>query len=302
MHNQPNTKYNDSIYKVDEVRKKALLVFAYIIFLFVVAQVLGIYVGNFIIQDAKHNEVVSTMLVISGPPIGAVESAFYMLFYVLLGAFFMFILIKFYKGNFLFMLIEFSVVSFASSIVFYALIRPFIQGAPELPIVLAIFMGLILATLKLKFSELRNLVAVLSTAGAGALFGFFLTFPAALLFLVLLSIYDYIAVFKTKHMVKMAQSISKKEMSFVITSKQMTMAGEIGFELGTGDMLMPIVLEVSGFQLNPTYSIIIFISSIFALLALFILLSRKKTTLPALPVIAFFNIIFLISAFFLHLV
>lgn len=295
-------KREDAEGKREDAQKKALLVFAYVVLLFALAQVLGIYSGNFIIQDAKQNEVVSNLRIVSEASAAGPESAFYLLFWVLAGAGLMILIIRFYKGNRLFQILEFSVVSFASSIVFYSLIRPLFGADPLPPMALAAGMGLALAALKLAFPVLKNPAAVLSTAGAGAVFGFSLTFLSALVFLILLSLYDYIAVFKTKHMVEMARSISKREMPFVVTSRQMSKAGEIRFELGTGDMLMPIVLEVTGLQISPGYAAVVFISSIFALFALFALLTRQKSVLPALPVIALFNIVFLAAAFLLRLI
>lgn len=276
--------------KEKAAKSGAQAVFFNLLFLFLAAQLLGVYSGVFITQDAKTNEVITQLHVVAEP--GAPASVLYLFFYVLLGALAMYLLVKFYKGDLLFILIEFAVVSFASSIVFYSFLKPLL-ALTEISIIISIVLGLALAFLKAALPGLRNIAAVLATAGAGAVFGFSLTFYAAIIFLILLSIYDYIAVFKTRHMVEIAESLSRRQTSFMISSKQKTEAGEIRFELGTGDMLLPIILGVSGFQINPIYSAIVLVASVFSLFVLFILLTRKKAVLPALPVIAICNLLFL---------
>ncbi|MFA5077684.1 MAG: presenilin family intramembrane aspartyl protease, partial [Candidatus Micrarchaeia archaeon] len=221
-----------------EAKRKTLSLFSSIASLFILTQALGLYSGTFIIDDARGNEIVSSLGMVSAQPGSGLESAFYMLMYVLFGALAMFLVLKFYKGDFLLRLIEFAVISVSSSIVFYALLKPLLH-ITMLSAGLAIILALAFAAAKMIHPGLRNIAAVVATAGAGAVFGFSLGFFPALVFLVLLSIYDYIAVFKTKHMVEMADAVSKKQMAFVISSREKTEHGEIGFELGTGDMLMP---------------------------------------------------------------
>jgi presenilin-like A22 family membrane protease len=75
----------------------------------------------------------------------------------------------------------------------------------------------------------------------GALLGVSIGVLPVIVFLILLAAYDYIAVFKTKHMVTMAKAVAKKNLSFTFalpTQKHQ-------FELGTGDLVMPLVFSVS---------------------------------------------------------
>ncbi|MEW6528431.1 MAG: presenilin family intramembrane aspartyl protease [Candidatus Micrarchaeota archaeon] len=267
---------------------KIVLIFAHIILLFIAAQILGLHTGNFIIQDAKHNEIVKNMQIVS---VSNEFSTFYIFFYVLLGTLIMYLIIKFYRGELLFILLEFAIISFSSSVVFYSFLRPMFLEFNAM--VIAIALGLCFGFSKIAFPQLKNTAAVISAAGAGAVFGLSFNFHQALLFLVLLSIYDYIAVFKTKHMVKMAMVLSKRETAFLISSVQQSTRGEIRFELGTGDIIVPIILGVSGYQINLMYSIITFSASVFSLFVLFILIAKEKTVLSALPIIALCNFIFL---------
>lgn len=271
----------------NSIMHKIIMVFGYLLLLFIVTQIIGFYTGLFIIEDARHNEIISGLI-----QKNTEVNIFQLFLYILLASFLMYLLVKFYKAELLFVLLEFGVISFSSSIVFYSVLKPLIMET-QFSVIISVALGLAFAFLKIVFPVFRNLAAVIATAGAGAVFGFSLTFYNALIFLILLSIYDYIAVFKTKHMVELARLFSERKTCFMVSSSQKTEKGEIRLELGTGDMLLPIILEISGFQINPIYSAIIFVASVFSLFVLFVLLAKKKVTLPALPIIAICNLVFL---------
>ena len=277
--------------------RRFIEVSAYIVLLFLISQALGLYAGAFIIRDASENEVVSQFFIIQSQAISGSGqdqnfSALVMFASVMAGAGVMYLLVRFYSGRLLFMLVEFGAVSVASSIVFYSLTKPFLPDT-ALSMAVSIICGLIFAGLKLVFPQLKNAAAILATAGAGAAIGFQISFETSLILLVLLSVYDYIAVFKTKHMVALATSASKQEMPFMVSSRKKTEKGEIKVELGTGDMVMPIVLGVSGMQIGPLHAGIVFIASLLSVISLLFLLGQKKQIIPALPIIAVFNLVFL---------
>ncbi|MFH1471122.1 MAG: presenilin family intramembrane aspartyl protease, partial [Candidatus Micrarchaeota archaeon] len=81
----------------------------------------------------------------------------------------------------------------------------------------ALLFALVLAIAKYKMPSLKNTVAVISSAGVGALFGISLDVLPAVLFIVGLSVYDVIAVFYTKHMLTMAREMGKRQMSFSVS-------------------------------------------------------------------------------------
>lgn len=270
--------------------RRVLGVFLSIFGMFIAAQALGIYAGTFIIMDAVHNEVVSKLMVIPGG--GPQGNPLLTFVYILAGAALFYLLIRLYKGDLLFILIEIGAVSVASSIVFYSFMRPWIADA-LVAMGLAAVAGIALAVVKFFLPRIRNAVAVIAAAGAGAVFGFSLSFETGLVLLVLMAVYDYIAVFKTRHMVEFAQSISKREMPFAISSAKKTERGVIAMELGTGDIIIPVMLEVSGAGLGLAYPAIVFMASAVSLLVLFMLLARTKMVLPALPIIAAVNLLFL---------
>jgi presenilin-like A22 family membrane protease len=81
----------------------------------------------------------------------------------------------------------------------------------------------------------------LAAAGAGPLIGYNFGIIPVALFLVILAGYDIIAVFYTKHMVTLAKGITKKNLAFTFALP----TKEHDFELGTGDMVIPLVFAVS---------------------------------------------------------
>ena len=100
--------------------------------------------------------------------------------------------------------------------------------------------------------------------------------------LVIISIYDLIAVFKTKHMIKLAKFQSKLNLftGFLIPTKEgiaILGGGDIGFPL----LFASVVMRDIGYG----YS---FVISIFATLGLFFMfyLAKKKKFYPAMPAIS----------------
>lgn len=213
-------------------------VFVGLLLVFLVTQVLGVAVGAILIGEIASGEMEQPTIVTENPddPINAVALIAGILFFT--GMLLLFML--FFKGAKLFRLLELFVVFTASLIVFSAII----PGA-------AFIFAVELVALKLLLPKsvlVRNASAVIAIAGVGALIGVTLGVIPVLVFLILLSVYDFIAVFKTKHMVKLAKGISKRNLSFTVAipTKEHT------FELGTGDLVLPLVFAVSVMNASPS--------------------------------------------------
>ncbi|MBI5884657.1 hypothetical protein HZB89_01015, partial [archaeon] len=132
-----------------------------------------------------------------------------------------------------------------------------------------------------------NISSVVATAGAGALIGVSMALVPIIIFIVLLSVYDLIAVFKTKHMVKMAKHIVKQNLAFTFALPTKVHV----FELGTGDLVIPLVVASSvlkfwhsGFIVNLAAAVLVLFASL-AGLVWTMEISQKKIgrPLPALP-------------------
>jgi presenilin-like A22 family membrane protease len=295
--------------------------------LFAFTQLLGIYAGFMLIFGTaaypEMGEISVNPVQDQNDPMNAVI----FILYILAGAALVILLARFYKGMLGFRLLEAMVVFSASSIVFFAILFPPIfvvaqQNPSSIPLADAIgatspielafvtsfllgaLIGLMLAAAKFLYDDMKNAAAVISSAGVGALFGFSLGFLPAVLFIIGLSIYDYIAVFKTRHMIEMARELSSRQLSFAVTAKSMparkpkekaeeyvdrAMREGERLDLGTGDLSVPLMISVSAAQpgaLGPNgllYALAVAAGSTLSLFLLLKFVSKNKIFLPALP-------------------
>ena len=251
--------------------------------LFMLAQLLGIFTGITILADMYQNPYVEELVVTADTE--EPMNALFLITYILLGAALMIVLIRLFKAYpIVFILMELVLISTASSIVFYAVLRLLLGY--EISTLIAIVMGLVFAALKMVLPGLKNAAAVLATAGVGVIFGISLGLIPLIVFLILLSIYDYLSVFATRHMVELANFVIKKNLAFTVTAKAPPVREgekERRIDLGTGDMIAPIMLEVSALSFNPVATVFVFFGAMISLALFLILVWKKKMVLPALP-------------------
>lgn len=155
---------------------------------------------------------------------------------------------------------------------------------------------------------LHNLCLILAMAGLGATLGLSLTPLMVVIFLIIFSLYDFIAVYKTKHMIKMAKEMIRggvilgfvapqKLADFTASLKEVKM-GEKFLILGGGDVVFPLLLVVSLIPQSIFDSLIVAFFSLVGLFASFLIFVSQKVRapIPALPPIALFSILgFLIT-------
>ncbi len=197
---------------------------------FLIINAVGWWVGYTYIQKDIQP------IIINDNPQDPINS-FGLLGYMLIGTVFILLAIKFLPDNILYWVfkgIEVLALLITSLIVLFAF-------APE---EFAILLGIALVCIRIfapQYLFWRNVSSTIATIGVGSLLGVSIGVWPVIVFLILLGIYDYIAVFKTKHMVTMAKAVAKKNLSFTFgmpTPKHQ-------FELGTGDLVMPLVFSVS---------------------------------------------------------
>ncbi|MEA1925091.1 MAG: presenilin family intramembrane aspartyl protease [Candidatus Altiarchaeota archaeon] len=122
--------------------------------------------------------------------------------------------------------------------------------------------------------------------GIGSILGASLSIIPAMIFIIVMSVYDIIAVFGTKHMVKLANLANESEsnipLMFAIPAEDRCLA------LGTGDMALPVVFTVALLRDYPIeYSVVTAAGGLIGLVfMLAYILNRKGLVLPALPPIA----------------
>jgi presenilin-like A22 family membrane protease len=190
-----------------------------IVVMFAITQLLAVPAGIFLLQGAQISPEVAQLSV---SPTGQADdplNAVFFVAYVLGGAVAILLTIKFYKGALLFRLLEFSVVSGSVAILLFAYLNG-LTGMPFAPaLLLSTMAGFMFGLAKFFIARLKNTAAILSSAGVGALFGFSMGFWPAMAFILALSLYDYIAVFRTRHMLAMAQALGTRSLSFTITAE-----------------------------------------------------------------------------------
>jgi len=197
---------------------------------FLIVNLLGLYVGHYwILQDVQPT-------IINDDPNDVVNS-FGLLGYMLVGTLVILIAIKFFPDKVLYWFLK----GLESLALFFTSL---ITMAAFLPDAFAVFTAMALIVIRIFFPQFllwRNVSSTIATVGVGSLLGASIGVWPVIVFLVLLGVYDYIAVFRTKHMVTMAKAVAKKNLSFTFalpTSKHQ-------FELGTGDLVMPLVFSVA---------------------------------------------------------
>lgn len=144
----------------------------------------------------------------------------------------------------------------------------------------------------------HNLVLIISIIGISTYLGLGLSIFQVLIILLILSVYDFIAVYKTGHMVEMFKKMALRGAMFsvIIPNKAKNLfarlakakPGDEFLFLGTGDLAFPIVFSVSSLKLGLFYSIFVVIGSFVGVVGINVyqILSKSSKAIAALPPIA----------------
>ncbi len=148
-------------------------------------------------------------------------------------------------------------------------------------------------------------VAILTGVGATAMIGISLDTSIVIALLIVMSVYDAISVYKTKHMIDLADSIIDRKLPvmFVIPKergysllketkslKEKLKEGETreAYFLGVGDVVFPGILAVAAFHNTPINSLLVALSVLagtllgFIVLMAFVLKGKPQAGLPFL--------------------
>lgn len=263
--------------------------------LFIAAQLIGLIVANAFVAGGAAAQLSVGQL--------SLEELFFMVIGFAFAVLLLLVLIRLYKGDFLYRVMEFVVVTAATFVVFYG-IGWYAGYGSEVALLLAVA----LSAVKFAMPAAKNATATISSAGVAVMFALFLSFWEAVIFLVIMSAYDYVAVFVTRHMVTLASEFGKRDLSFSITSREKirekvlvrTAEGKAvekieerteRLELGTGDIALPLAFNLVVFKeavlVSPGAAVAAFIViGVFSALALGIVLAyvrKRGMFLPALP-------------------
>jgi len=256
--------------------------------IFIITQVLGLYVGNAYSQGIKAGELAP---IVENPE--AVENSFFFFIYILIATAGILLIIKFWK-NFL-KAIEAFVVFFSSWFVF-----DFLFPVDIWIFSLGFFLAIILTSWKMLRPTIlsQDTAAIFSGAGVGAMLGASLGILPSIVFMLLLSIYDFVSVFITKHMIYLAKALTERPTAFTVAaSHKFKKPVYVGikktkkrfhiFQLGVGDIVLPLMFSVSVLsKFTILNSILTTIGSTIALIILIFYISKKPRPLPALPFVS----------------
>ncbi len=232
------------------------------------------------------------------PPYQPVEvGVFQFISYFLIATLLMLLFLKIFKGKFMFE------IFFSGAIVFGA------QGPLGIVFVkFTAFLGAI-AIVALRFIYPRiltqNIAIIIGIAGISASLGMSVKPLMVLIILILLSVYDIIAVYKTRHMIKLFKGMAKRGAVLALVVPKSFSLWFNKFEiikpenknefifLGTGDLALPIFFAISALSLGIRFSLLIIFGAVvgFTVNHLIFINQKERKPIPALPAIAFFSIL-----------
>jgi presenilin-like A22 family membrane protease len=286
--------------------KHSVMITLILVCVFFVSQIVGLVITDQYIAGKVINETTGEVinitytdlpLDIERPEVEESNSWMYIVLAVLIGTILVLLLVRF-KGVRLWKAWFFLSVALCLTIAFYAF----------LPVSIAAVLAVIIAILKIYKPNflIHNLSEVFIYGGLAAIFVPIMNVLAASIMLILISIYDMIAVWKSKHMVKMAkfQSESKVFAGLSIPYKLPTKAekkadrearavkrkgGHVVEKevksaiLGGGDIGFPLLF--AGVIMKQVGFLNVLVVPIVAAIALFLLLyyAKKDRFYPAMP-------------------
>ena len=172
---------------------------------------------------------------------------------------FLLLLIKYGKKKWIAAIIALSI--FLTFVYIFTALVYVVTTDPNLSTFLILTLSILATALLYKYPEwyVIDSLGILIAAGVAAIFGSSLEYYLVVILLVLLAVYDAISVYKTKHMITLAEGVIdlKTPILFVIPKRRnysfirdgigkLDDGGErAAFIIGMGDMIMPSILVVS---------------------------------------------------------
>jgi len=269
---------------------------AFFVLIFAFCTVLGLYIGAHSITDVGEvNPATGTSV---NDPLGAL----YFLGIILVGTTILLLVLKYYKGDLLFRIFEVYVIFVGSMMLWQYVLFDLFNAAPftvtEMQYLIAVLivsaMTVIVRFVRRNFTVM-NLTLAFAIAGVGGVLGSFMGFLPSLLLVLALGTYDIIAVFKTKHMIKLADQsrLRKMPVMFETSSKGIKTGPRKGVKeeedilgLGTGDIAIPLIFFVG--VLRTFHNWIPVIGAVIGAgvglgITIYYVTTVKRVALPALP-------------------
>ena len=292
--------------QIDKLKQKKIVLFFQILIYYLSVYIIAIFTYK---KLTMLNIVVETIA-----PKDSILNSLYIFGSILVFTIFLLILIKLFKKIPFFKIIELFFVFITLIVLFNLFLNIYIS--------LGITVFIIILKEIIKNKLFNNLIITLMIGFIGGYIAYSLSILPIVVLLVLIGIYDYIAVFKTKHMVILAKHVVTKNSAMLYN---LTLDGSFSKEydkkllndldnktkvnvkskfnemkLGTGDIALPLIALTKFTFLNIYFGIICLIGLILVLTyTLTFLLNNKKhiKALPAMPL----QSIFILFLYFVYL-
>jgi len=210
---------------------------------------------------------------------------------------------KYWKKQ-LIQIIILGAIGYTTAYVFYPLLTLIVQ--PYFSLIITIFLAFLLILILYKYPEwyIIDITGIIVGAGAIAIFGISLGIFLVILLLLGLAIYDAISVYKTKHMVDLADTVMDLKLPVLLvipkvrhysliketkSLKEKLKEGEErdAFFMGLGDIVMPGILVAAIYHnitkgLPVALSVIIGTLAGFTILMTFVVKGKPQAGLPLL--------------------
>ena len=167
---------------------------------------------------------------------------------------------------------------------------------------IALFVGSAVILLRFAWKSVfsANACLAIGVSGVAASLAQSLSPTAVLALLLLLSLYDVVAVYGTKHMVTMFRELASRGavFAFALTplrarslfaaNSSARRSGESEMLLGTGDVALPVMLAVAALRVGPVHAVAALAGAMcgFVVMVFFFLAQPRRAPVPALPPIA----------------
>ncbi len=271
---------------------------AFFIFIFLFCTILGLYVGERFIPEVGDTNP------LTGQSVDDPSGALYFLGVIMFGTLGLLLVLKYYKGKFLFKLLEIYIIFIGSMMVWQFVLFDILDAVPfvvtQEHYIISIFIFSALTAL-VRFVHrsfaVNNMTLAIAIAGAGGALGAYMGFFPSLLLMLALGTYDVIAVFKTKHMITLAEDSRVRELPvmFEIPSKGIKTGPRKGYKkkikgdllgLGTGDVAIPLIFFVGILRTFQNWFLVgmaVFGAMVGLALIIYYVSNVKRVALPALP-------------------
>ena len=225
----------------------------------------------------------------------ALENSLYYLVFILVFTLFILVIIKL-NAKWLIQLMILGAVAFTIYYVLYPLL--YRLTSLEMAVIVSIVFALIMTIILYVFPEwyVIDVIGIIVGAGAAAILGISLSIIPVILLLILLAVYDAIAVYHTKHMITLAEGVMDlrlpilfivpKHRNYSFRTETFEKEERDAFFMGLGDAVMPAILVVSAYfftgSLTPAICTIIGSLIGFTVLMSFVLKGKPQAGLPFL--------------------